>query len=65
MSAEIVNLNKFRKAQEKSAKEANAEENKARFGRTKAEKKADERARKRAELDLDQHDLTDGKPIND
>lgn len=65
MSAEIVNLNKFRKARDKAAKEQTAEENKVRFGRTKAEKQADEKARKRAEQQFDHTALFDKDPIND
>lgn len=62
MSAEIVNLNKFRKTREKAAKERDSEENKIRFGRTKAEKKAEEKARKRSEQQLDQTAMTDEDP---
>lgn len=50
MSAEIVNLNKFRKAREKAEKERRAEENRARFGRSRSEKtseSAEERLRQR------------------
>ena len=65
MSAEIVNLNQFRKARDKSAKQQSAEENKVRFGRTKAEKKVDEKARKRAEKNLDETALSDKDPVND
>ena len=38
MSAEIVNLNKFKKAKTRAEKESRAQENRTRFGRTKAEK---------------------------
>ncbi|MDR9772548.1 DUF4169 family protein [Rhizobium hidalgonense] len=38
MSAEIVNLRQFRKKQARSEKEAQAEQNRISFGRTKAEK---------------------------
>ncbi len=65
MSAEIVNLNKFRKNREKTAKEKASEENKIRFGRTKAEKNADEKARKRLEKHLEHTALTDKDPVND
>lgn len=65
MSAEIVNLNKFRKARDKAAKQQAAEENKIRFGRTKAEKQADEKARKSAEKQLDQTTLSDRDPVKD
>ncbi len=39
--AEIINLNKARKAKVRVEKSARAEENRIRFGRTKAEKQAD------------------------
>ena len=38
MSAEIVNLRKARKARDGLAKEKQAEENRVKFGRTKAER---------------------------
>lgn len=65
MSAEIVNLNKFRKARNKAAEDQTAEENRVRFGRTKAEKQADEKARKSAEKQLDQVALSEKDPVND
>jgi hypothetical protein len=51
--AEIVNLNRYRKAREKERAKMAAEENRTRFGRNKAEKRAeaDERDRKERELD--------------
>ncbi|MDV3458527.1 DUF4169 family protein [Sphingomonas sp. HF-S4] len=39
--AEIINLNKARKAKARVDKSARAGENRARFGRTKAQKQAD------------------------
>ena len=39
--AEIINLNKARKAKARVDKAARAEENRVRFGRNKAEKQAD------------------------
>lgn len=39
--AEIINLNKARKAKARVDKSARAEENRVRFGRSKAEKQAD------------------------
>lgn len=38
MSADIVNLRQFRKQNARTEKERQAEENRIRFGRTKAEK---------------------------
>ncbi len=65
MSAEIINLNKFRKARNKAAEDWASEENKIRFGRTKVEKQADEKARQRVEKQLDQTVLSDKEPSND
>ncbi|MEZ0243609.1 MAG: DUF4169 family protein [Sphingomonas sp.] len=49
--AEIINLNKVRKAKERVDKLARAEENRARFGRTKAQKQAEaEAAYRKAKL---------------
>lgn len=51
MTADIVNLNKFRKARERVEAEKQAEENRAKFGRTKLEKEtatAEQRAKDRA-----------------
>lgn len=38
MSADVVNLRQFRKKAARTEKERQADENRARFGRTKAEK---------------------------
>jgi hypothetical protein len=55
----LVNLNRFRKRSEReqSAKEADA--NRARFGRSKAERQADEQRAQRAGELLDQHRIDD------
>ncbi len=53
MSAEIVNLRKVRKAIAKADKAHAADENRARFGRTKAERVRDEDARQRLARGLD------------
>ena len=53
MMAEIVNLNRVRKAKAKADAGKAAEANRAKFGRTKAEKDAEaaEQARRKALLD--------------
>ena len=53
MSADIVNLNKFRKAKARMANEHRAQNNRAKFGRTKEKKQsdADDAARRNALLD--------------
>ena len=57
--AEIVNLRRARKAQARAAKGTLAADNRARFGRTKAEKRATEAERGRAETRLDGKKLAD------
>lgn len=51
--AEIVNLRRARKDKARQQRESEAEANRRRFGRTKAEKTADKDARERAERDID------------
>jgi hypothetical protein len=46
--AEIVNLNRMRKAKARAADESRAEANRVKYGRTKAEKENDRRAAERA-----------------
>lgn len=55
--ADIINLNKARKAKAKAAAAAKAVENRARFGRTKAEKARDDTERARIDAGLDQSKL--------
>lgn len=52
--AEIINLNKARKAKAKATSAAKAVENRARFGRTKAEKARDDAERTRIERAVDE-----------
>jgi hypothetical protein len=51
--AEIVNLNRFRKAKTRADEKRQAAENRVAFGRTKAEKVADKAERERAARALD------------
>jgi hypothetical protein len=51
--AEIVNLNRFRKAKTRADEKRQAAENRVAFGRTKAEKAADKAGRERAARTLD------------
>ena len=55
--AEIINLNKARKAKARAAGAAKAVENRARFGRTRAEKARDDAERARIDAALDQSKL--------
>ncbi len=57
--AEIVNLRRERKNQARAAKDARAADNRVRFGRGKAEKRATEAERGRAETGLDGKKLQD------
>ncbi|MBM3560684.1 MAG: DUF4169 family protein [Alphaproteobacteria bacterium] len=57
--AEIVNLKNRRKLAERAAKDAQAEQNRARFGRTKVEKQLDKAERERSLRDLDSKKLED------
>lgn len=51
--SEPVNLNRFRKAKAKADAKVQAAENRARFGRTKAEKKLEAALRGKAAASLD------------
>lgn len=55
--AEITNLNHLRKDRARDAKRAKADENSAKFGRTKAERIAEAAATRKASKMLDQHEL--------
>ncbi len=57
--AEIVNLRRARKDRARAGKEAQAADNRTRFGRTKAEKAEAEAERARAEIGLDGKKLED------
>jgi hypothetical protein len=56
---ELVNLKRFRKRAERDRSAKQAEVNRARFGRTKSERVADEGRTKRANDLLDQHRIDD------
>jgi hypothetical protein len=53
MSAEIVNLNTYRKAKKKADKKLKAAENRARFGRDKAEQRRREYEKAAQDTQLD------------
>ena len=57
--AEIVNLRRARKDRSRAGKAVQAADNRARFGRSKAEKRKAEAARARAETALDGKKLED------
>ena len=49
----VINLTRARKARDRAAKEARAAENRAKFGRTGAQKAADAAERAKADRNLD------------
>ncbi len=51
--AELVNLNRARKAKARTDAEAKAAENRTRFGRTKAERQLDKARAEKAARDID------------
>ncbi len=53
--AEIINLNKARKSRDKADAQSRAEENRVKFGRTKAEKDASRREAETRDRHLDAH----------
>lgn len=53
--AEIINLNRVRKARARDEARASAEVNRARYGRNRAEREAADKARDTAERHLDGH----------
>lgn len=55
--AEIVNLNRFRKAKERDSEARQAAENRVRFGRSKVEKENDRRAAERRDQILSGKEL--------
>ena len=57
--AQIVNLNKARKAKARTEAKARAAGNRAKFGRPKAEKAAEEARAEKAARDLEGHRLSD------
>ncbi len=63
--AEIVNLRRARKNKVRAAKDARAAQNRTQFGRGKAEKRATEAERGRAETALDVRKLADGPAPGD
>lgn len=60
--AEIVNLNRFRKAQARVKTRAQADENAAKFGRTKAQKQLEEAQAEKARATLEAHKRDEQEP---
>ena len=55
----VTNLNRFRKQKARAEKQAQADENAVKFGRTKAEKRRDEAETVRSTRHLDGHKRDD------
>ena len=55
MTGKVVNLTRARKARARDDKRRKADENAARFGRTRAEREAEAQAADKATRHLDQH----------
>jgi hypothetical protein len=53
--ADIINLRRVRKAKQRDERTASAQENRRRFGRTKAEKATEAAEREKAARALDDH----------
>jgi hypothetical protein len=56
----VVNLKRFKKRNEREGSALQADANRARFGRTKAERALDESSKDRASQILDQHRIDGG-----
>jgi predicted kinase len=57
---DVINLKRFKKRNEREQLAKQADANRARFGRPKAERTLEERRKDRAADVLDQHKLNDG-----
>ncbi len=53
--SQSINLNQFRKAKQAAQKKTEAAENAVKFGRTKAQKKAEQNAQSRLDAHLEGH----------
>ena len=53
--ADVINLKRFKKRSERDEAAKQADANRARFGRTKSERKLDDLRSSRADVLLDQH----------
>jgi hypothetical protein len=58
--ADVINLKRFKKRSEREQSAKQADANRARFGRTKSERAADEISSDRASRLLDQHRIDGG-----
>ena len=63
MSAEIINLRQVRKSKQRRDKERSADNNRRKYGRTKAEREAARRRREDLEKQVDGHCLEASDPV--
>jgi len=63
--ADVINLRRARKDKARHEREREAETNRLRFGRTKAQKSADRDAAARSQRSLDDKRLSPDKPDDD
>lgn len=57
---DVVNLKRFKKRSEREQSAMQADANRARYGRSKAERASDQQQKDRASEFLDQHRIDDG-----
>jgi len=57
--SDVVNLNRFKKQKARAEDRKRADENRAKFGRTKGEKNREKSALEKRERELDGHELKD------
>ena len=62
MTAEIVNLNKVRKARERANREREAHENRMKYGQAKSERTVFEAQQRKSQADLDGARREPGRP---
>ena len=62
MTAEIVNLNKVRKARERANREREAHENRIKYGQAKSEREIMESQQRKSQTDLDRARREPGPP---
>lgn len=65
MTAEIINLNKVRKARERADREKEAHENRLKYGQSKSERSVIDAQHRKSQADLDGARRDDNDPADD
>jgi hypothetical protein len=65
MTAEIINLNKVRKARERADREKEAHENRLKYGQTKSERGLVDAQHRKSQAELDGARREDDRPAED